>query len=91
MMMNYFIPSTKLLEKRREGEKIIKRYDVPRTPYQRVMEHPMIAAKMKRKLKQLFESLNPFVLQHAMEKKIKHLTKQAEPLPRYVRKTAVQK
>jgi len=91
MMMNFFIPSTKLLEKRREGEKIIKRYDTPKTPYQRVIDHPLIAPKTKRMLKQVFEALNPFVLQHAVERKIKHLTKQAEPLPRYVRKRAVEK
>lgn len=91
MMMNFFIPSTKLLSKRREGEHIIKRYDMPKTPYQRVIEHPLINPKTKRRLTQLFESLNPFVLQHAVDKKIKHLTKQAEPLPRYVRKQAVEK
>ncbi len=91
MMMNYFIPSTKLLEKRREGEKIIKRYDVPKTPYQRVMEHSMIVPKTKRKLKQIFESLNPFVLQRAVEKKIKHLVIQAEPLPQFVRKQVTKK
>ena len=91
MMMNFFIPSTKLMEKRREGEKIIKRYDTPKTPYQRVAEHPMIDPKTKRKLKQLFESLNPFILQHMVQKKIKHLVRQAEPLPRYVRKHVVEK
>jgi hypothetical protein len=91
MMMNFFIPSTKLLEKRREGGKIIKRYDTPKTPYQRIMEHPLIAPKTKRKLKQIFEALNPFVLQSAVQKKIKHLVRQADPLPKYVRKTAVEK
>jgi len=91
MMMNFFIPSTKLIEKRREGGSIIKRYDTPKTPYQRVSEHPMIAPKTKRMLKQLFESLNPFVLQSAVRKKIKHLVQQAEPLPLYIRKQVVEK
>ncbi|MGE5315206.1 MAG: integrase [Acidobacteriota bacterium] len=91
LMMNFFLPSTKLLEKRRDGEHLIKRYDTPKTPYQRVMEHPLIAPKTKRELTQLFESLNPFVLQHEVEIKIKHITKQAEPLPRYIRKQPVEK
>ena len=32
---NHFCPSVKLLEKRREGARIIKRHDKPKTPYQR--------------------------------------------------------
>ena len=33
---NHFCPSTKLVEKRREGARQIKRYDAPKTPYQRL-------------------------------------------------------
>jgi hypothetical protein len=34
---NFFQPTMKLIEKMRAGGKIRRRYDEPRTPYQRVM------------------------------------------------------
>jgi len=34
---NFFCPSVKLAEKKRIASKVIKRYDVPKTPYQRVL------------------------------------------------------
>lgn len=34
---NFFMPSAKLLSKTREGAKVIKRYDTPKTPYARVL------------------------------------------------------
>ena len=40
--VNYFQPSFKLKEKRREGAKVIKRYHSPATPYERAMAHPKL-------------------------------------------------
>jgi hypothetical protein len=34
---NFFQPSFKLKDKRREGAKVIKRYDAPATPYARAL------------------------------------------------------
>ena len=36
LYVNYFQPSMKLLEKVREGSKVKKRYDDPKTPYETV-------------------------------------------------------
>ncbi|HEY3412829.1 MAG TPA: transposase family protein, partial [Armatimonadota bacterium] len=36
LLVNFFLPSMKLLEKTREGARVRKTYDTPRTPYQRV-------------------------------------------------------
>jgi hypothetical protein len=36
---NHFCPSMKLVEKRREGARQIKRYDAPKTPYRRLVEN----------------------------------------------------
>ena len=68
---NFFIPSVKLLEKKLVDGKAIKRYDTPKTPYQRLLESPFIAASVKRALKEQFETLNSFQLRKAIDKKLK--------------------
>jgi len=40
--VNFFQPSFKLKEKRREGAKVIKRYHAPATPYERALAHPKL-------------------------------------------------
>jgi len=67
---NFFCPSVKLLEKKRVASKTVKRYDTPKTPYQRVLESPYVSASKKRILKEQFKGLNPFKLRKAMEKKL---------------------
>jgi hypothetical protein len=67
---NFFLPSVKLLEKKRVVSKTIKRYDSPKTPYQRVTESPFVSASVKRSLKERFEQLNPFKLRKAIEIKL---------------------
>ena len=68
---NFFLPSVKLVEKKIVNGKHIKRYDTPKTPYQRVLESPYVAASVKRSLKEQFENLNPFRLRKTMESKLK--------------------
>lgn len=70
---NFFCPSVKLIEKKRIASKTIKRYDSPKTPYQRVMESPYIKAEVKKELSDLLATLNPFHLRKAMEKKLKKI------------------
>jgi len=74
---NFFIPSVKLLEKKRVGSKTIKRYDKPKTPFQRILEanSDYVSGAKKRELQRLFESLNPFELREAMEAKIARIYK----------------
>jgi hypothetical protein len=72
---NFFCPSVKLLGKERIGSKTRKRYDRPKTPYQRVMESTHIARKTKIRLTAQFRSLNPFVLREAIEIKLKKIFK----------------
>ena len=74
---NFFCPSVKLIEKKRVASKIIKRYDKPKTPYQRLLESKHVDSKTKELLKIQFESLNPFELREAMEKKIAGILKVA--------------
>lgn len=68
---NFFMPSVKLVEKKLVAGKAIKRYDVPKTPYQRLLESPFVAASAKHALKEQFETLNSFALRKAMDAKLK--------------------
>src|SRR5512136_3109342 len=72
---NFFLPSVKLMEKKLVNAKTIKRYDQPRTPYQRVLESSSVSAAVKRSLKEQFENLNPFRLREAMEEKLHTISK----------------
>jgi hypothetical protein len=71
LLMNFFLPSVKLMEKQRVKSRIIKTYDAPKTPLQRVLASPHVAPQRKRELKSLFHQLNPFLLQQCVDKKIR--------------------
>ena len=75
---NFFIPSVKLIAKYRQGAKVIKKYDPPKTPLQRLMESDEVPGETKSQLKKHFEKLNPFDLQVRMHTKIKAIIKQVK-------------
>ena len=60
--VNYFQPSFKLKEKRREGAKVIKRYHPPATPYERALAHPKLPKAIKRRLRETYRTLDPVAL-----------------------------
>ncbi|WLB18899.1 integrase catalytic domain-containing protein [Bradyrhizobium japonicum] len=62
LYVNFFQPSFKLKEKRREGAKVIKRYHAPLTPYQRALAHPKVTAAVKRRLRDQYRLLDPVAL-----------------------------
>jgi hypothetical protein len=59
LLVNFFYPSTKLIEKVRQGARVRKRYDAPRTPYQRALDSQDIPLAAKEKLRAQLEGLNP--------------------------------
>ena len=73
LLHNYFYPAMKLQDKIRIQSKIKKRYDKPQTPYQRLINSDHISKEQKQKLKQTFESLNPFKLRQVIEHKLKKI------------------
>lgn len=72
---NFFLPSVKLINKKRVRSKIIKKHDFPKTPYQRVLEADGldVPPMMKQKLKEQLEYLNPFELKKIIDKKIQKI------------------
>jgi hypothetical protein len=64
---NFFQPSLKLKEKIREGGKIRRKYEKPRTPYRRILESKQIQEAVKQRLKAQYESLNVAQLHREIE------------------------
>ena len=62
LYINFFQPSFKLKEKRREGAKVIKRYHAPSTPYARALVHPKVPAAVKKRLREQYRTLDPVAL-----------------------------
>jgi len=73
LFQNFFSPSVKLLAKERIASKTIRRYDPPKTPYQRVMESPLVTQGTKNQLTALLKTLNPFQLNAAIKGKLKKI------------------
>lgn len=71
LYQNHFCPTMKLIEKRKVNSRYYKRYDKPKTPYQRLMACDQISQERKNKLEDQHRNLNPFALKRAIEKKLK--------------------
>lgn len=67
---NFFIPSVKLQKKERIGSKIMKVYDSPKTPLQRVIESKDIPNRTKKILQAKYKQVNPFELESIIHGKI---------------------
>jgi len=65
--VNFFQPSLKLLEKHRDGAKVSKKYDLAKTPYQRLMLSEHITQGKKDSLTSEYESIDPVKLLAQLE------------------------
>lgn len=59
---NYFQPVMKLISKERNGAKVKKIHDEPKTPYQRLLEMPDIGPEIRQRLQAEYKTLNPAAL-----------------------------
>jgi len=73
LYINFFQPSEKLIKKERNGSRITRVYDKPKTPYQRVLEHKDVPEKVKQELRNTYKHLNPFDLKRKIDKKVDRL------------------
>ena len=77
LFINYFQPTMKLIEKYRIRSKIIKKYDKPKTPYQRLLEIDKISDLKKKELMEIYRNLNPFELKrniHRLRDKVEKMS-----------------
>jgi hypothetical protein len=81
-LLNYFMPTMKLVDKTRIGAKVCKVYDKPMSPYQRLMAYPKLPEEVRAELIHRYRSYNPVVLQQEVNAAITALidihTHQAE-------------
>lgn len=73
LLMNFFTPQRKLLEKIKIGSRYKRSYGPMKTPYQRVLEDENVSQQSKEQLKALFESLNPILLRRRLVEKMNKL------------------
>jgi IS30 family transposase len=67
---NFFLPQMQLLSKERIGSRIKKKYDFPKTPYERLKLAPNVTEDVKVRLEIRMKSLNPFDLKRGLEQKL---------------------
>lgn len=70
LLVNFFLPSFKLLEKQRDGAHVRKRHDPPKTPVERLLNSGTLSKARRRELLKLRDSLNPFELQACIRQKV---------------------
>ena len=75
LLHNYFMPQMKLISKDRIGSKVRKKYDKPKTPFQRLMECETYPEEQKEKLRKIKATLNPFELQAKLQEKLAYFHK----------------
>lgn len=71
--VNFFQPVQKLIEKRRDGAKIYKRYDIAQTPHQRAMNQWSVSTFCKAQLQREYRRLNPAQLRRQIDDNLRRL------------------
>lgn len=75
---NFFRPVRKLAGKQRLGAKVVKRYDTPRTPYQRLLAAGILTDRARAALEEQVINLNPAQIQRRIEQSLRALWRTAE-------------
>lgn len=67
---NFFQPVMKLKSKERIGAHVKRRYEVAKTPHERLMESKQISKGVKQQLKDIHARLNPAALKREIDRKL---------------------
>jgi len=67
LQLNFFRPVRKLIGKERIGAKVVKHYDEPRTPYQRLLASGELTPDQQAKLAEVYMGINPEELRRRIE------------------------
>jgi hypothetical protein len=70
---NFFLPCLKLKQKWRERSHWRKRYEPPRTAYERLCDPGMLSGQERKRLKEEHASLDPFALKEELEKRLEKI------------------
>ena len=70
---NFFQPVRKLIGYAQRGDHMVKCFDLPQTPYQRLLATHTLSADQRLAMEAHYRSLNPLQLQRAIDREIKKL------------------
>ena len=73
LYQNHFCPAMKLKEKIKVNSRYKKKYDTPKTPYQRLMESEYVTDQAKQALQATHQGLNPFALKRIIDQKVERI------------------
>ena len=76
--VNFFQPVMQLQEKHRQGARVRKVYDSPRTPFRRLLEHGALTQDQRQQLEQQYRQLNPVKLLRDINKELDRLWQLAD-------------
>jgi hypothetical protein len=88
IFQNLFQPSMKLQCKIRKGSRLIRRYDTPRTPFERVVESRKGDPKKLAALKHTLKTTDPFELSTRIDQQLQQIYKLASRADRAPRERA---
>jgi hypothetical protein len=69
-LQNFFLPSMKLCAKWRDGSRWVRRHDAPQTAYQRLLASRQLRDQQRHRLRDWYESLDPFTLAQQLNKRL---------------------
>ena len=73
LFQNLFLPSVKLERKERIGSRLIRHYQAPQTPFQRVAASPVADPERVAELRRQRETFDPFELSAAIQAKLERI------------------
>jgi len=82
LQLNFLRPVRKLVSKQRQGARVTKRYDRPRTPYQRLLASGSISVDTQARLDTLLDRVNPASLHRRIEDLLVRLWRLSEETPK---------
>lgn len=65
---NFFLPVMKLQHKTRSGSRVSRHYDMPQTPYRRLLAHPLVPQNLKEALTAQYNTLNVVTLKRELSR-----------------------
>jgi hypothetical protein len=82
--VNFFQPQMKLVSKTRTGAKVHRRFDVPQTPYGRILVCAEVPTEAKAALTAVYRELNPVALKRDIARRqtrLLDLARRRKPTP----------
>lgn len=78
---NLFQPVLHLCEKQMVGDKVVRKWDAAKTPYERVLASGILSPDQQTRLQQLYEQTNPLKLRTALYRQLEALWQSALASP----------